>query len=66
MAARSGESEYSGQGGLKLGDVIYSVNNVPMATLDALRKMLDGLKPLDPLVMQIERDGRLMYLTLSE
>jgi serine protease Do len=66
VAARSGESEYSGQGGLKLGDVIYSVNNVPMATLDALRKMLDGLKPLDPLVMQIERDGRLMYLTLSE
>jgi hypothetical protein len=34
--------------------------------LDALRKMLDGLKPLDPLVMQIERDGKLLYLTLSE
>jgi serine protease Do len=66
VAARSGESEYSGQGGLKLGDIIYNVNNVPMATLDALRKMLDGLKPLDPLVMQIERDGKLLYLTLSE
>jgi len=66
VAARSGESEYSGQGGLKLGDVIYSVNNVPTATLDALRKILDGLKPADPLVMQIERDGKLLYLTLSE
>jgi serine protease Do len=66
VAARSGESEYSGQGGLKLGDIIYSVNNVPMATLEALRKALDGLKPIDPLVLQIERDGKLMYLTLSE
>jgi serine protease Do len=66
VAARSGDSEYSGQGGLKLGDVIYSLNNVPMATLDALRQALDQLKPLDPLVLQVERDGKLMFLTLSE
>ena len=66
VAARSGESEYSGQGGLKLGDVIYSVNNVPMATLEALRKALDALKTVDPLVLQIERDGKLLYLVLSE
>jgi S1-C subfamily serine protease len=66
VAARVGASEYSGQGGLKLGDVIYSVNTVPMATLDALRKALDGLKPTDPLVLQVERDGKLMFLTLSE
>ncbi len=66
VAARSGESEYSGQGGLKLGDVIYSVNNSPMATLDAFRKTIDALKPTDPLVIQVERNGKLMYLTLSE
>ena len=66
VAARSGESEYSGQGGLKLGDVIYSMNNVPMATLDALRQAVDQLKPLDPVVLQIEREGKLMYLTLTE
>jgi serine protease Do len=66
VAARSGESEYGGQGGLKLGDVIYSVNTVPMATLEALRNALDALKPTDPLVIQIERDGKLMFLTLSE
>jgi serine protease Do len=66
VAARSGDGEYTGQGGLKLGDVIYSVNNVPTATLDALRKAVDGLGPADPLVMQIERDGKLLYLTLSE
>ena len=48
MAARSGESEYSGQGGLKLGDVIYSLNNVPVSTLDALRGAVDRLKTDGP------------------
>jgi serine protease Do len=66
VAARSGQPEYSGQGGLKLGDVIYSVNGTPIATLDALRTSLRALKPADPLVLQIERDSKLMFLTLSE
>jgi serine protease Do len=66
VAARSGEAEYGGQGGLKLGDVIYGINNAPVATLEALRQAIDRLRPLDPLVLQIERDGRLMYLTLTE
>ena len=66
VAARAGESDYSGQGGLKLGDVIYGLNNTPIATLDALRTAVDRLQPLDPLVLQIERNGKLMYLTLTE
>jgi len=66
VAARAGEAEYAGQGGLKLGDVIYSVNTTPVSTLDALRNSVDGLKTADPLVLQIERDGKLLYLTLSE
>jgi len=66
VAARTGESDYSGDGGLKLGDVIYSVNNAPVTTLEALRAALDRLKPIDPLVLQIERDGKLLYLTLTQ
>ncbi len=66
VAAREGDSEYSGQGGLKLGDVIYSVNTTPVATLDALRQAVNRLKNIDPLVLQIEREGKLMYLALSE
>jgi len=66
VAARIGESDYTGQGGLRLGDVIYSVNTTPVSTLDALRNAVDALKVADPLVLQIERDGSLMYLTLSE
>ena len=66
VAARTGDGEYAGQGGLKLGDVIYSVNTTPVATLDALRSAVDSLTAADPLVLQIERDGALLYLTLSE
>jgi serine protease Do len=66
VAARTGDAEYDGQGGLKLGDVIYTVNTTPVSTLEALRQAVDGLKAADPLVLQIERDTKLMYLTLSE
>jgi serine protease Do len=66
VAARTGEAEYAGQGGLKLGDVIYSVNTTPISSLDALRNAVDSLKTADPLVLQIERDSKLMYVTLSE
>jgi serine protease Do len=66
VAARTGDAEYAGQGGLKLGDVIYTVNTTPVSTLDALRNAVDSLKTADPLVLQIERDNKLMYLTLSE
>jgi len=47
------------------GDVIQSVNNQPTMTLDSLRTVLKGLAPADPVVLQIEREGKLMYLTFS-
>jgi serine protease Do len=64
VAARGGDSPYSGEA-LQLGDVIYSVNNMPVTGVASLRKALDGLKDTDPLVLQVERSGRLMYVTLE-
>ena len=64
VAARGGESQYSGDA-LQLGDVIYSVNTEPVTTVDALRKMLDTFKETDPLVLQVEREGKLRFLTLT-
>src|ERR1022692_1804862 len=64
VAARGGDSPYSGDN-LQLGDVIYSVNNMPVTGVASLRKTLDGLKETDPLVLQVERSGRLMYVTLE-
>jgi len=64
VAARGGDSPYGGDS-LQLGDVIYSVNNMPVTGVASLRKALDGLKETDPLVLQVERNGRLMYVTLE-
>jgi serine protease Do len=64
VAARAGDSPYGGDT-LSFGDVIYSVNTAAVTSVDALNKALDGLKDTDPLVLQVERDGRLMYITLE-
>jgi serine protease Do len=64
VAARAGDSPYGGDV-LSLGDVIYSVNTVPVTTIAALNQALDLLKDNDALVLQVERDGRLMYISLE-
>ena len=64
VAARAGESPYTGDS-LQLGDVIYSVNTTPVTSVDALRSALDALKETDPLVMQVERSGKLRYVTMT-
>jgi serine protease Do len=65
VAARTSSPPYSGSGTLRLGDVIYSVNREPIASVEALRAALDAIKPGDPLVLQIERDGKLTFLSLE-
>jgi serine protease Do len=64
VAARGGDPVYSGDS-LQLGDVIYALNNTPITDVATLRKQLDGLKDTDAVVLQVERDGRLMYVTLE-
>jgi serine protease Do len=63
VAARAAGSPYSTQ--LDPGDVIHAVNNEPISSVAALRQALDKRKTTDPTVLQIERDGRLMYLDLE-
>jgi S1-C subfamily serine protease len=64
VAARGGDSAYSGDN-LQLGDVIYALNNSPVTDVASLRKQLDQAKDAEALVFQVERNGRLMYLTLE-
>jgi S1-C subfamily serine protease len=49
---------------LAAGDIIHGLNGVPVISLDFLRSKLDAIKPGTPVVLQIERDGDLMYVTL--
>jgi serine protease Do len=49
----------------KNGDVIYAVNRESVASLAALRAILKKLRPGDPVAVQIERSGRLRYLSFE-
>jgi serine protease Do len=53
------------EGGLTTGDVVYAINRTPVAGLAELRAALDGLKTGDPVVLQLERRGELMYLAFT-
>jgi serine protease Do len=51
-------------GGLAPGDVIRGVNRTPVAALDDLRAALDGVGPGQPLVLHLERQGELLFLSV--
>ena len=48
---------------LAVGDVIHGVNGTPVISLDFLRSKIDEIKAGSPVVLQIEREGELMYTT---
>lgn len=48
---------------LNSGDVIHSINGAKVKTLAGLRTELGKLATRVPVVLQIERDGKLMFLT---
>jgi len=50
---------------LQPGDVIHTVNGKQVETLDGLRAALSAIPAGASGVLQIERDGRLMYVTFE-
>ena len=44
------------------GDIIHAVNQVAIQSTEQLRSVLGQIKPDDPLILQIERQGRLQYV----
>ena len=53
------------EGGLTVGDVICAVNRAPIEGLADLRAAINQLKTGDPVVLQLERGGELMYLAFT-
>jgi serine protease Do len=47
------------------GDVIHAVNRTPVHSLAELRKAVAGMKDGDPVVVQIERQGMLTFVTFE-
>ena len=57
-------TEYAGLNpGLVAGDVIYSLNNHQILSLEELRNALKASKSGDPIALQVERFGQLIYVT---
>jgi serine protease Do len=50
---------------LATGDVIRTLNGEPMTTLDRLRNALKALPPGAAVVLQIQRDQKLMYVAFT-
>jgi serine protease Do len=50
---------------LAVGDVIREVNGRQQNTLDALRSTLRSLPPGAPVTLQLQREGRLIYLAFT-
>jgi len=51
--------------GMSSGDIVHAVNGIEVVTLDDLQRVMAGVGRGDAVVLQVERDGRLMYLTID-
>jgi S1-C subfamily serine protease len=66
VAVAAVPAEYAGLNpGLMAGDVIYSLNNRRIASLDDLRDALTDKKSGDPIALHVERFGQLIYVTAA-
>jgi S1-C subfamily serine protease len=50
---------------LQPGDVIHALNNQKIGTLDALRSALQAMPTGAPGVLQVERQGKFMFITFE-
>jgi serine protease Do len=65
VAARSLKSSAFSDDGLLPGDVIHEVNRLSVASLAELRAAVARLRSGDPAVVQVERRGELLFLSLE-
>lgn len=64
VAAVASHPPYSGPA-LHAGDIIHAVNGVPVTSITGLRSALETVKVQDTVVLQIERDSRLSFVTIE-
>ena len=62
VAARAGGADGDE---LRAGDVIYAVNGVSVLGLAELRSAVAGALPRQPLVLHVERSGKLLYVVIE-
>jgi serine protease Do len=47
---------------IEVGDVIHSMNNEPVGSLETFRTVIEGLKPGEPVALLVERNATLRYI----
>jgi serine protease Do len=50
---------------LQPGDIIHAINDLTIASLTAFQNAVQELKPGDAVVLQVERDQRLLYVAFE-
>jgi len=53
------------ESGLQVGDVIHSVNETAVQSLERLRELVRAARPTDAMVLQVERQGSFHYLAFE-
>jgi len=64
VAALGGSPSYFGDQP-QAGDVIHAVNGTRVNSIESLESQLLQLKPGKPLVLQLERNGTMLFLALE-
>jgi serine protease Do len=59
------EGSSAAEAGLERGDVIHRVNRTPVASVDALGAAMKSLSGSKEVVLQIEREGQLSFITVT-
>jgi serine protease Do len=60
-ARRGADSDSS----LMAGDVIHAMNTYAIHSLDGLQVLLDGVKPNTQIILQVERDGHMLFVPVT-
>jgi serine protease Do len=63
VASASHDAPPSWEGELEVGDVIHALNRTRVTSIADLRRQLAAVKPGQALVLQIEREGTLRYVS---
>ena len=51
--------------GLETGDIIRAIDGAPLQSISQLQGLVHNLKSGDPVVIQVERNGKLQYLAFE-
>lgn len=51
---------------LHAADIVHAVNGLPIHNVDDLRAILKEIPPDEPVVLQLERDGRFRFITADQ